>query len=203
MDIQVGHYYASNQKKIANLSDADWRAALSKCKAHIRWRLKQKTLTGVHSASNLGSDPVDYYLGLAYEKIIVGEWEWKEEYSLSVQIIRIINSHISKEVEKAASTKGESFKIVYQDIEEELYNCDSEFGSETEAIKENNEHEAKLQLIEAAIAGDIQLEIIVEALKEGKKRREIADLLYLELRQFDKLRERLIRTVKNYEPPPN
>jgi len=193
--MKAGQYYHSNQIRLAQLVDADWIVALAKCKEHINWRLKQKTLSGAHAASNLGSDPVEHYLGLSYEKILTGEWEWKTEYCLAEQMIRIANSCISKEVEKAKSVKGESFKILYRNIEEEFY----DLADPPQTLADINLYEAKLHNIETAISGDEQLEFLVEAIKEGKKRTEIADLMDIKPRQFDKLREKLIRRVRTHQ----
>jgi hypothetical protein len=194
--MQLGSYYNTNQNRIATLNDADWRIALAKCKTHIRWKLKQKTLSGAHASSNLGADPVDYYLGFGYEKILSGEWEWKAQYSLAEQMIRIINSQISKEVEKTKSAKAASFKIVYMDIEEELYELIDSPSDADEAV----EYEKKLQSIEAAVKGDEHLELLLEALKEGMKRTAIADLLGMQPKQMDKLKEKLFRRIRSYQP---
>lgn len=190
--MEAGKYYKSNQEKVARITDKEWKIALFKCKEHIKWRLKQKTLSGAHSASKLGADALDHYLGIAYEKIIYGQWEWKAEFSLTAQMIRIANSYISKEVEKATSQKGESLRIIYTDQEEQFYSVPDPPKTSLENISD----EARLKNIEAAVAGDEQLGFLIEALKEGKKRAEIADLLDIGLRQFDKLKEKLIRRVK-------
>lgn len=187
--MEIGKFFEQNQNRINQLSDDDWRVALTKCKEHIRWKLKQKTLSGVHAAANLGADPIDHYLGVAYEKIISGEWEWKEKYTLEDQMIRIVNSYISKAVEKAEKVDEEAFKIVYKDINVEFYEEEEPPKNNRDAIM----YDAKIQSIYTAAAGDVQLEFIVEAIKEGKKRVEIADLLEITPRQLDKLKEKLIR----------
>ncbi len=191
--MEVGKYYKSNQAKVAALKDNDWKVALVKCKEHIKWRLSQKTLSGAHSSSNLGADPVEHYLGISYEKIITGEWEWKDGYTLVEQMIRIINSYISKTIENAKAPKSESFKIIYTDDEEQFYSI----AAPPDYRVNYDSEEAKIRGIESAVAGDEQLEFLIEALKEGKKRAEIADLLDLGVRQFDKLKEKLIRRVKS------
>lgn len=194
--MELGEYYKQNQKRFVSLNEADWKVALKKCKDHIKWKLKQRTLSGAHSASRLGGDPVDHYLGISYEKIISGEWEWKEEYSLPEQMIRIADSYISTEVEKVKSKKGKSFQIMYQDIENEFYDLvDPPTSSEEEAL-----HIQRLQQIENAIQGDYQLELFMEAVKEGMKRSDIAVLLDISPRQLDKVRERFIRRVLSYQP---
>lgn len=193
--MELGEYYKKNQNRIASLSDADWKVALKKCKDHLKWKLKQKTLSGAHSASRLGADPIEHYLGISYEKILTGDWEWKDEYSLAEQMIRIVDSYIDTEIEKYESHKGKSFKIRYGDIEHEFYDLtDPPDSSEKEA-----EFTERLQLIKNAIKGDTQLELMMEAVKEGMKRAEIAEILEIQPRQLDKLRERLMRTVRNYK----
>jgi hypothetical protein len=191
--METGQYYLSNQRKIATLVEADWKTALHKCKEHIKWRLRQKTLSGAHAASNLGADPIDHYLGTAYEKILTGEWDWKDEHTLAQQMIRIADSYISKEVDKAKSSKGNMLKITYKDVEEEFYDLAAPPIDESE----NEEIEKRLTFIEEAIAGEEDLEFMIEGLKEGKKRADIADLLGIGVRQFDKLREKLIRRIQN------
>ena len=196
--METGKYYEHNQKKLAFLTDNNWRAALDKCKKHIDLKLKQKTLSGAHSSSNLGTDPIDYYLEVSFQKLLLGEWEWKDEYDIATQMIRIINSYISKEVEKASSVKAQSFQIQYRDFNEEFY----EVAAPPESTLENNITEARIQIIESAISGDEEIEYIFEAIKEGKKRSEIAELLEINPRQFDKKREKLIRLVLNYQSSP-
>lgn len=191
----LGEYYKKNQNRIALVDEANWKVALKKCKEHIRWKLKQKTLSGAHSASRLGADPIEHYLGIAYEKILIGEWEWKKEYSLVEQMIRIIDSYISTEVEKKKTKKEESLKVEYIDIDKEFY----DLVDPPDSVQEEALYAEKLQKIENAIKGDSQLELFLDSVKEGMKRADIAELLDLRPRQFDKVRERLLRRVRTYQ----
>jgi len=188
--MEIGQYFKPNQKKIAKLNDNDWRIALKKCKEHIRYRLFQKTLYGAHTSSNLGKDPFQYYMDIACDKILFGDWEWQDKFGLAEQLIRIINSYISKEVDKYTTNKEESIK--YVDIEDEFYQTPYE---ESDNIQEN-EYSSRLNTIDMAVRGDIELEILWEAIKEGKKRVEIAELLEVDSRRIDKLREKLAFKVK-------
>lgn len=190
----LGKYYEQNLRKLAQVSESDWRVALKKCEVHITWKLKQKTLSGAHAASRLGADAVENYLGIAYEKILAGDWEWKEGHTLTEQMIRIANSVISTEVEKIKTKKEESFGITYSDIENNFY----DLAVLTDSDEEESKFTEKLQNIYDAIKGDTQLELLMDGVKEGMKRVEIATLLDLQPRQFDKLRERLIRKVKSF-----
>lgn len=191
--MKLGKYYHQNRKKTDRLTDSDWKVALAKCKEHLKWRMKQKTLSGAHSSSNLGMDAIDHYLGIAFEKILNGEWEWKEEYTLGQQMIRIADSAISKSVKKSKTKKSEALQVSYIDVEQHFYDlAEPPDEDESEAVS------TKIKSIENAVVGDIQLELLIEALKEGKKRSEIAELLELEVRQFDKLREKLLRKVKEH-----
>jgi hypothetical protein len=195
--MELGKYHKKNQDKIASLTEANWKAALKKCKEHIQWKLKQKTLYGAHSASRLGADPVDHYLGVSYEKILLGEWEWKDDYSLAEQMIRIVDSHINTEVEKSKTQKEKSFETLYMDVEKEFYKLtDPTDSKEEEAI-----FAERIQLIKDAVRGDSQLELFIEAVREGMKRNEVAAILDVEPRQLDKVKEKLMRRVRNYQLP--
>lgn len=193
--MEASKYYQSNQIKIIALTDNDWKVALWKCKEHIRLRLKQRTLSGAHSASNLGAEPVDHYLGIAYEKILTGAWDWKDDHTLGQQLIRIADSYMSKSVEKAGSAKESELQIVYKDVQEEFY----DLAAPPSDDKEQKDIDQQLKKIENAAAGDENLEFMIEGLKEGKKRVEIADLLGIGVRQLDKLREKLIKRIQNQQ----
>ena len=190
----LGKYYEQNLSKLAQVSESDWRVALKKCEVHITWKLKQKTLSGAHTASRLGAEAVDHYLGIAYEKILTGDWEWKEGRTLGQQMIRIANSFISTEVEKKTTKREESFTIIYSDKENNFY----DLAVLPDSAEEESKFTEKLQNIYDAIKGDTQLELLMDGVKEGMKRVEIATLLDLQPRQFDKLRERLMRKVKSF-----
>lgn len=193
--MELGKYHKQNQNRITLLSEQDWNIVLNKCKVHIKWKLRQKTLSGAHTASRLGVDPIDHYLGISYEKILTGEWEWKEGYTLLEQMIRIIDSYISAEVEKKKTKKEQSFKVDYFDNDNKFYDR----VDPPDSMEEEMVYTEKLQIIENAIKGDSQLEILMDAVKEGMKRAEIAALMDLHPRQLEKVRERLIRTVRNYQ----
>ena len=193
----LGPYFEINRKRIDCLTDNEWMVALKKCKEHIRLKIRQKTLYGAHSQSNLGGDPVAHYLGLAYEKILSGEWEWQNQFDLPEQMIRIVNSYTSKEVGKTKTTKAESLRIVYKDIETEIYDLGEIPDSDQEEIEK---HEATVKRIEEAIKQDSELELFWEAVKDGMKRVAIAKLLDLTPKQLDKLKEKFIRRVRNYQP---
>ena len=193
--MELGEYYKKNHVRISSLREADWKVALKKCKDHVKWRLRQKTLSGAHSASRLGADPVEHYLGISYEKILTGEWEWKEEYCLTDQMIRIVDSYINTEVEKKKTQKEKSFKTVYKDTEIEFY----DLAAPPDSSDEEDIFAERLKQIEEAICGDSQLELFMEAVKEGMKRSDVAAMLDLQPRQLDKVREKLMRRVSGYQ----
>ncbi len=192
--MDVGQYFEANHSRIANLSENNWKVALKKCKDHLRSRLFQKTLSGVYSSSNLGAQPIDHYLSFAVEKILSGAWEWKAKFSLGEQMIRIVDSEMSKEVERKNRMTSHLSNIKYIDNEELQFYQKEEQDSVPIDLTVNR---VKLESIEKACKDDYQLEFIVEGLKEGKKRTEIAELLEITPRQFDKLREKLIRRIES------
>lgn len=194
--MEVGEYYQPNQQKLEAISEQEWIVALKKCEKHLKLRLKQKTLYGAHTEKNLGDNPYDYYVSFAYEAILSGRWKWKDEFSLSEQMIRIINSRISEEVEKVKREKSEALKIQHTNIEEELYDIGVPAYDPTR--EEVEKWEKQIQIVENAIAEDSTLVFFWDCIKEGYKRAEISTLMELEPRQLDKVRERFTRTVRNY-----
>jgi 16S rRNA G966 N2-methylase RsmD len=124
-----------------------------------------------------------------------GEWEWKPQYELADQMIRIIDSTINTEVEKVKTPKAASFDIQYVDPEDDFYNRLNPlvYDEEDKVL-----YEKRIVIIEAAIKGDTDLEYMWEAVKEGKKRKEIAELFEIEPNQLSKLRERFIEKVQKF-----
>lgn len=196
-----GPYYKSNNEKLKSVDDRQWAVVLQKCKRHVKLRIKQRTLFGAHSEKNLGEDPIHYYTAYAYEAIISGEWEWQGRFDLAQQMITIINSRISTQVEKIKTAKAKEFKITYKDIEAELYNI----GVESQSVSEEKRKKfvTQVELVESAISGDTDLEFFWEGVKEGKKRAEIAELMDKTPRQLDKIKEKFIRTIRKNDDQKN
>lgn len=192
--MDVGAFFEVNRLKVAKLTSDQWAAALVICKEHLKYRLRQRTLSGIYSESNLGSDPFDHYISLAYEKVLSGAWEWKEGRSIAVQMIRIIDSELSKEVKrKNTKTSHLSNNSYPGDDQLDFYQLEE---PEEKPI-DRTINEAKLAAIENACQDDDELGFIVECLKEGKKRAEIAELMGIKPKQFDKLREKLLRRIQS------
>lgn len=190
--MSIGPYYYSNQRRLSPLSESDWIVVLAKCKKHIRLKLKQKTLSGAHAASNVGSDPIDHYLSMAYTKLLEGEWEWKAEFSFLEQMIRMIDSFISKQIDKQKTGKAKAVRLEYSNTINEFYITDNdEFD-----LEENSIYETQAKALADAAKGDAELEVIYDAICEGMKRADIAELLEKTPKQFDKLKEKLLNRVK-------
>ena len=124
--LETGKYYKKNSRRLEEVQDAVWAAAIEKCRVHICMRIGGRTKTGAHTATRLGMDPVEYYLTYAYDALIFGTWEWKEDYSLSQQMIRIIESTISTEVEKVKTKKAAGNTVVSTDPNDFWFAADSE-----------------------------------------------------------------------------
>jgi hypothetical protein len=191
----LGQYYNANHKKLNAVNDDTLKVAISKCKEHVNHRLYQRMLYGAHTSTNLGEDPVKFYTEDAIDAVISGRWEWKDKYNLAEQLIRIADSKISKEVEKSKTDKAQSLSIEYFDPESELYKFELSDDNEDTAIKLRLEKEVKI--IEDAIKGDSDLEFLFECIKEGQKRRQIAALMDITPKRYDKLIEQLKEKVVN------
>lgn len=138
-------------------------------------------------------DPFDYYLTYAYDALILGTWEWKDDYSLSQQMIRIIDSTISTEVDKVKTIKATASKIVSSDSSD-FWFADSE-DTEPDMVKEIL-HNKKVSVIEESVKGDENFEIFWECVKDGMKTAQIAEFMEKTPKQVYKIQERFVRKIK-------
>jgi len=138
-------------------------------------------------------DPFDYYLTYAYDALILGTWEWKDDYSLSQQMIRIIDSTISTEVDKVKTKKATASKIVSSDSSD-FWFADSE-DTEPDMVKEIL-HNKKVSVIEESVKGDENFEIFWECVKDGMKTAQIAEFMEKTPKQVYKIQERFVRRIK-------
>jgi len=194
--LETGKYFESNHKKLESISDIEnqWAVAIFKCREHIRHRLKKKTLYGAHTEERLGMDPFDYYLDYAYSAILSGNWEWKNKYSLSEQMVVIVESTLSTEVEKTKTTKAKENKTVL--VDDKLFYNMEDRPTEVDMTREIL-YAKQISVIEDAIKEDSELEFFWDCIKESMKRVEIAELMEKTPKQLDKVRERLINKIKN------
>lgn len=193
--MERGKHLERNMKKLESASDADWVNALKMCKKHVSIRLQKRTLFGAHSEERLGMDPIDYYVGFAYDAILQGEWEWKNGRTLGQQMVRIAENRIGKEVEKYKNEHNGGFSLAGEDIDSFFYSEDQP-PAEPSLVQEAV-FSKKIALIEDAINGDDDLVLFWECIKDGMKREAIAIFMEKQPKQVDKLREKLINKVKN------
>jgi hypothetical protein len=192
--MKEGLYYKRNQMRLNLVTSEEWSIVLWKCREHIQLKIKQRTIYGAHSEANLGEEPIHYYTSYAYQAIISGTWDWQDQFTLTEQMIRIINSRITTEVEKIKTTKAKELTFVYTDIEGEFYDLGVSDSLSTQ--EHEQECERQKQIIESSIKGDSELEFFWECIKEGYRRTAIAQLMNVTPRQLDKFRERFLRTVR-------
>lgn len=198
MKLEPGKYFEKNQKRLDSLPDIEreWAIALEKCRKHILFRIKKKTLYGAHTTQRLGELPEGYYLFYAYDAILSGRWDWKDRYTLSEQLIVIVDSTISTEVEKMDTIKEQEnkIKVINGDMDVLFYYHDED-NVEIEAAREIL-FAKQVSVVEELIKGDDDLEYFWEGIKEGMKRVDIAALMDKTPKQLDKVRERFIKKIR-------
>ena len=192
--MDTGKYYKRNSKRLEEVEEMVWAAAIEKCRVHICMRINGRTKTGAHTDTRLGTDPFDYYLTYAYDALIFGTWEWKEEYSLSQQMIRIIESTISTEVAKVKTKKASANKVISSDSIDFWFAVDSE-DTGPDMVKEIL-HNKKVSVIEEAIKGDEDFESFWECVKDGMKAPQIAEFMDKITKQVYKIQERFVKKIK-------
>eukprot|EP00388_Colpodella_angusta_P002029 GDKJ01006430.1.p2 GENE.GDKJ01006430.1~~GDKJ01006430.1.p2 ORF type:complete len:211 (+),score=34.61 GDKJ01006430.1:1433-2065(+) len=204
---EIGKFYDANSKKINEISPVEWKIALMKCEEHLNYRLKMKTLYGAHTAKNLGVEAKDYYMNYATDALLFGHWEWKEEFDLPHQLIRIIDSRITTVVKSYKLQKEKNDKkiedgffpdtveIEYRDVESDFYKLSGDLNFDFESAED---YETKVLEIEGKISSnkDDNLEFFWECIKEGKKRNEISELMNMTPKQIDKVKEKLQSITK-------
>jgi hypothetical protein len=198
MKLETGKYFEKNQKRLDSLPDIEreWAIALEKCRKHILFRIKKKTMYGAHTNQRLGEPPEDYYSFYAYDALLSGRWDWKDRYSLSEQLIVIVDSTISTEVEKMDTIKAQEnqIKVIHGDMDASFYD-EVEESSEVDQAREIL-FTKQVSVVEELIKGDSDLEYFWECVKEGMKRVEIAVFMEKTPKQLDKVRERFIKKIK-------
>ena len=89
-----------NSERLEAVSDKQWREALDEVTAYLRWRLKGKTKRGAHSEQELGMPALDYYQEEAVVKLIEGDWQWQERFTLGKQLEKIAADLVTKQTQK-------------------------------------------------------------------------------------------------------
>jgi len=204
---EIGKFYEANSKKASEITPLEWKIAFIKCEEHLKYRLKMKTLYGAHTEKNLGTEAKNYYMCFAVDSLLLGNWEWKDEFDLPQQLIRIIDSRISTVVKSYKLQKEkkdkkiengffpETVEIEYRDVELDFYKLSGDFDFDYEDAEK---YEKQVSEIESKITSnkDDNLGFFWECIKEGKKRSEISELMNMTPKQIDKLKEKLLSITK-------
>jgi hypothetical protein len=202
----VGKHFESNSLKLDEVTPVEWEIAFRKCKAHIIYRLKGNTKFGAHTAEHLGVPALEYYHEYTYSSIIFGHWEWKDDFDLTQQLVRIADSRISTVVESFRKAKAKNEKrekegkyplttgVKSLDIEGTFYKLtNEEIDEEAIAKAEKNYKEIEQHITESK---DDDIILFWECIKEGYKRDEIAQLMEKSPKQLDKIREKFLRQIR-------
>jgi len=192
--LETGKHYKKNSKRLAEVEETVWAAAIEKCRVHVHFRINGRTKIGAHTDTRLGMDPYDYYLTYAYDALIFGAWEWKEEYSLSEQMIRIIESTISTEVDKLKTKKAAANKTVSSFSSDFWFAADSE--EEDPGMVEEILNNKKVSVIEESIKGNEDFESFWECVKDGMRPQQIAEFMEKMPKQIYKIQERFVKKIK-------
>lgn len=172
--------------KLDRITEKEWSNIFDRCKNAIKYRIKY-TGYGAHSEEELGYPAIDYYINEAIKKVFEFEWTWDvENVELEKHIITICQSLISRQVDSYIRKEGKEKQIVYNDeLEYDLF--DEIYDKNIDSL---------LDCIERITAKIHELSIHWEAIKEGLKPREIAELMELPINKVYKQNERLIYQAK-------
>lgn len=205
---EKGIHFESNSKKLNTVSDVEWTIALKQASEHLELRMRNRTRFGAHTVENLGVPAKEYYLNFSYMSIIYGRWEWKDEYTLPQQLIRIINSTISTVIESFVKAKTKNLErlnegrhklttsVETRDVESMFYGLESVELDEESLLKDETEYNELDDFVRDS--GDSDFQMFWECVKEGCNRRNTSELMDLTPRQLDKFKERFLRQAKKH-----
>ena len=182
------------KKKLIKLKDDDWLIAMKKCDALIKHRVGRRTKTGCHSEEYLGEPAFDYYFNQAIDKLYSGTWEWKDEYSFSEQICRIVGSIISENVRKY-KMKPEKKEVLFNDI---AYYFGVDFNEDAKVEEREEIYEIQLNTIAQAIDGNSDMETLLIHIMDKKTNDEICEVTNWKKEKLYKLTNKMKNKTKKY-----
>lgn len=187
----MGKYYNKNNQRLADISDEEWVSAIDKCRASVQMRIRGRTKFGLHSEINLGEKAIEKYSGEAILAILEGDWEFKKEFSLSEQLIRIANSKISTIVEKAGNKRDKPTSYCYLNEDQNL--VDTFYTEKLELdeldLEEKKKMEEQFKIMEEVAVKDPDFKEFFECVSEGLKSSEIAIIMGKDVGWIYKLTE--------------
>ena len=191
-------------KKLAAVPERAWREAQDVLARHITMRLGGKiihnpletpalvggkTKFGAHSEQNLGINAITYYTEEAVLKLYHCKWHWKEDRSLSEQLIIIVNSLIQKNVEAYNRKPPEATP---KEVDIESLN-DDRLMTYVQASDLGTESDPYYLQAQQAVKHDPQLLAFVDAVIDCDNTDEICARLDISKKQVYNLTKRLKR----------
>ncbi len=187
----MGKYYKKNNQRLADISDKEWISAIDKCRTSVQMRIRGRTKFGVHSEINLGEKAIEKYTGEAILAILEGDWEFKNKFSLSEQLIRIANSKISTIVEKKGNKRDKPTSYIYLNEDQSL--VDTFYMEKLEFDELNLEEKKRMEdqflIMEEVAAKDPDFKEYFECVSEGLKSSEIVIIMEKDVEWIYKLTE--------------
>ncbi len=187
-------------KRLTELCEDEWIVAIEKCRRLIDLRVRGRTKFGCHSENYLGMSPFDYYIYEAINKLYSGAWEWKEEYSISEQMCRIVGSLISENVRKYRLEQEKNSSSIKTQIPIEnigFFNM-VDFDEDTQSAEKEKFYEYQIDTIMEAIDGNEDMETLFLYITEGKSSDEICNETGWEKKKLYRVTDHLKSKVKNY-----
>ncbi len=186
-------------KRLTELSEDEWCVALEKCRRLINYRVQGRTKFGCHTEQHLGMSPFDYYVKEAIDKLYSGTWEWKEQYSFSEQMGRIVGSLISENVRKYKKEQEKDSESVKTKIpfENVAYLLGIDFDEDAQTEEKEKKYEYQLNTIMQAIDGNNDMETLLLYIMDGKSNDEICSETGWERKKLYRVTDRMKTKVKD------
>ncbi len=179
-----------NLNRLSHITDEEWKIAIKKCYGHINIKLGDKTRIGAHCQQRLGMKANDFYLKNALLAIYEGIWSWDpERFTITEQLIRIINSMISEEVRKYKVEVKRGRKTILMEPEQLFLALEE---NDDEDYDEDNLDKLTAALFQACESNE-KYKTFLELKKKELSYKEIADEMKCTISEAYQLMETISR----------
>jgi len=197
--------YHDNSVRLDGVTDRDWREALDELTVYLGWRLYGKTEKGAHSEKELGMPALTYYQEEAVVKLIEGEWNWQERFTLGKQLERIAASLITKQVQKWEREHPfltENGRCKRDDViperKPELIEYTDEMEQYSDILDDDGQEELDetYDVVYGLVADDEELTLFVSAIEHCGNFKDLPEHTGWEMKKVYRLMEKLMRRIR-------
>lgn len=187
-------------RRLDAVSPNEVRKALRFLGYWLTYKLKDRTESGAFSELVLGEPAVKYFSRRAIMKLWTGDWQWKEDLSLTKQLIRIARSDMSHHVRDWKKAHEPELSAMSNMTDSQLAKMElvnQEFAEDLEGREKTKD--MAYEIAEAMVSDDPQLLKYLKAVKELNNYHAIAKRMKMTKAELMEVEKRLLNRLKNVQ----